>query len=79
MRRAQRGRHHGDGFRLRLQTKANAFARIPRRHIEFGDRDSKDGLSDLSQGAFQALRGFLQLALESINLLGYILEFFFCQ
>src|SRR6266481_8052641 len=36
-------------------------------------------VSSLAQGAFQALRGFLQLALESIDLLGYIIELFFCQ
>ncbi len=36
-------------------------------------------VSSLAQGAFQALRGFLQLALESIDLLRYIIELFFSQ
>ena len=33
----------------------------------------------LAQGAFEALRGFLQLALESIDLLRYVIELFFSQ
>jgi len=32
-----------------------------------------------SSGAFQALRGFLQLALESIDLLRYIIELLLSQ
>src|SRR6266704_1564168 len=43
------------------------------------DRDSQDGGSNLAQGTFQALGGFLQLPLESVDLLGYIIKLFLSQ
>src|SRR5260370_18991117 len=48
-------------------------------HTDVADRDSQDGGSNLAQRAFQALGGFLQLPLESVDLLRYIIKLFFSQ
>src|SRR6267143_3328193 len=59
--------------------KRTGLSRISQLHIEIADRDSKNGAPNLLEGVFQTLRGFLQLALERIDLLRDIIKLFFSQ
>src|SRR5882762_3370789 len=61
------------------RSKRTASSHICQHRAEIAKRNCKDGFPNLAQGAFQALRGFLQLVLESIDLLRYIIELFLSQ
>lgn len=72
--------HHGEDVRLTVcRLKRANSSRIFRHSTEIARRNSKNAFPSLGQGVFQPFRSFLQLALERIDLLRYIIKLFLSQ